>query len=120
VTVDARAHLREVIEVVGRARHELLAGLRDHLAAVVGFGLGDLRHVLRDQVTQLADQLRAFGRGHAGPLGEGFLGGRNGGVHFGFAARGDFGQHFLRGGVDGLEIVAARDLLAVDEVIDLH
>ena len=42
--------------VRGRARHELLAGLRDDLAAVVGLGLRDLGHVLRDQVTELADQ----------------------------------------------------------------
>ena len=120
VAVDARAHLGEVVEVVGRARHQLLAGLRDDLAAVVGLGLRDLGHVRRDQVAQLADQLGALRRGHAGPLREGFLGGGDRGVHFGFAARGDFGQHFLRGGIHGLEIVAAGDRLAVDEVIDSH
>jgi hypothetical protein len=36
VAVDARAHLGEVVEVVGRARHQLLAGLADGLAGVAG------------------------------------------------------------------------------------
>ncbi|MCY1382849.1 hypothetical protein D9M69_709110 [compost metagenome] len=75
--------------------------------------------MLGDEVAELADELRALGRGQAGPLGEGGLGGGHGGVHFGLAARGDFGQHFLRGGVDGFEVVGALDWLAVDEVMDL-
>ena len=41
VAVDAHAHLGEVVEVVGRARHELLLRLRDHLAGVARLGRGD-------------------------------------------------------------------------------
>ena len=120
VAVHPRAHLGEVVEVVGGARHELLAGLRDHLAGVVGLGARELGHVLRDQVAQLANQLRALGGGQACPLGEGFLGGRDGGIHFGLAAGGDFRQHLLRGRVDALEVVAAGDGLAADQVFDAH
>jgi hypothetical protein len=66
--------------------HQLLAGLRNDLAAVVGFGLRDLGHVRGDQVTQLAHELGALRCGHAGPFGEGFFGGGHGGVDFGLAA----------------------------------
>ena len=38
VPVNAGAHLGKVVEVVGRARHQLFAGLADGLAAVPGFG----------------------------------------------------------------------------------
>src|SRR6185369_2857624 len=37
-----------------------------------------------------------------------------------FAARRDLGQHLLRRGIHSLEILAAGDRLAVDEVIDSH
>jgi hypothetical protein len=54
----------------------------------------------------------------AGPLRESFLGRGDRGVHFGFAAGGDFGQHFLRGRVDRLEVVLAGNRLAGDEMVD--
>src|SRR5690606_25831552 len=78
------------------------------------------RHVGGDQVAQLAHQLGAFGRGQAGPFRERFLRRGNRRVHFGFAAGGDLGQHFLRGRVDGGEIVLAGNALAGDQVVDSH
>ncbi|MPM99776.1 hypothetical protein SDC9_146970 [bioreactor metagenome] len=39
VAVHAGAHFGEVVKIVGSARHELFAGLRDHLAAIVGLGV---------------------------------------------------------------------------------
>jgi hypothetical protein len=120
VAVHPRAHLGEIVEVVGRARHQLFAGLSDDLAAVVGLGLRDLGHVRGDQVAEFADQLGALGCGRGGPFRERFLGGRDGGIHFRLTAGGDFGQHFLRGGVDGFEGARALHALAVDEVVYLH
>ena len=75
--------------------------------------------MLRNQFAQGADLLGALGGGQAGPGGEGGLGGGHGGVHFGRAAGGHFGQHALRGGVHRLEVIGAGDGLAVDEVINL-
>ena len=82
VAVYAGAHLGEVIEVVCCAGDELLAGLCDDLAAVVGLGLRNFGHVRGNQITQLANEFGALWCGHAGPLREGFFGGRNGGVDF--------------------------------------
>ena len=56
----------------------------------------------------------------AGPFGEGRLGCRHGRVHLGLATGRNFGQHALRGGIDGLEVVAAGNGFAVDEVINFH
>ena len=44
VSVDAHAHLGEVVEVVGRARYQLLGGLGDRLAGVLRLGAGQLRY----------------------------------------------------------------------------
>ncbi len=120
VAVHARAHLGKVVEVVGRARHQLLSGLGDDLAAVVGLGLRDLGHMAGDQVAQLAHKLGAFGGGRVGPFREGVLRGGDGGLHLGLAACSNLGQHLLGGGVDGLEIVLAGDGLAVDQVVNAH
>ena len=70
VAVDARAHLGEVVEVVGRARHQLLAGLGDGLAGVQGLGARDLRNVRGDQVAELAHEPGALGRRAGRPISE--------------------------------------------------
>ena len=86
VAVDARAHLGEVVEVVGRPRHELLLRLGDDLTGVAGLGLGQRRHLGGNQIAKLADECGALWRGQAGPFGKGGLGGSNGGVDLRFAA----------------------------------
>ena len=119
VAVHAGAHLGEVVKVVRRAWHQLLAGLADGLATVFRLGLGDLGHMLGDQFAQLAHDLGALGGGRVGPLWKGGLGGGHGSMNLRCAARGDFGQYFLGGGVDGFKTAAAFNALAVDEVVDL-
>ena len=120
VAVDARAHLGEVVEVVGRARHQLLAGLRDHLAGVLGLGARQLGHVLGDQVADLAHQRGAFGGRPRGPGGKRGLRGGDRGVDLVGAAVGHLGQHLLRRRIDGLERGLAVDRSAVDQVLDAH
>ncbi len=73
MAVDACAHLREIAEVVGGARHELLARLRDCLAGVLRLGFRDFRHVFRNQLAELANDFCAFRSGLAGPSRNAFL-----------------------------------------------
>ena len=120
MAVDAHAHLGEIVEVVGGARHELLARLRDRLAGVLRLGLRDLRHVLRDQLAELANELCAFRSGLAGPCGKRFFGRAHGGVDFFRTAAGDFGEHVLRRRIDGLEVVFRGARFAVDQMFDSH
>jgi hypothetical protein len=120
VTVDAHAHLGEVVEVVGRTRHELLAGLRDDLPGVLRFGARQSGHVARDEVSQRAQDLRALGCRLASPGRERGLRGGDRRVHFGGTAACDLGQHLLRGRVERFEGGSALDRLAVDQVADVH
>ena len=119
VAVHAGAHFGEVMEVVCRTGDELLASLRDGLAAVVGLGLRDVGHVFGNQVAEFVHQLGAFGRGRVGPFWKRRFGCRDRGVDVVAVARSHVGQHFLGGGVEGLEGGAAADVLAIDEVLDV-
>ena len=47
--IDPGTHLRKIAKVIGCARNQLLTGLRDRLAAIVGFGQRNLRNISRDQ-----------------------------------------------------------------------
>src|ERR1019366_8174813 len=120
VAVDTHAHLGEVVEIVGGARHELLLRLADHLAGVTRLGLCDRCDVGGDQVAQLSHQAGAFGRGLAGPGRKRRLGGGDGRSNFPGAAAGDFGEHFLRRRIHRLEVVAALDRAAPDQMLDSH
>ena len=67
MAVHPHAHLGEIIEIVGRARDELLAGLRDDLPGILCLGPGELGHVGGNQVAELANELCALGRGQPRP-----------------------------------------------------
>ncbi|MCY1544535.1 hypothetical protein D9M68_804280 [compost metagenome] len=120
MAIHARAHLGEEIEVLGGARNQLLARLRNRQAGIARFQLGQHRHVLVDQLAQPAHQAGAFLRGRASPLGEGVGRGRDGRIDFGLAAGGHFFDSLARGRVEGSEAVRAVDLPAVDPVLDAH
>ncbi|MEY3761981.1 MAG: hypothetical protein RL281_586, partial [Pseudomonadota bacterium] len=45
VAIHTRAHFCEVRKIVSGSRHQLLASLRDGLAAIARFGFGNSRHV---------------------------------------------------------------------------
>ncbi len=64
---STRTHFGEVVKVIGRARDQLLSGLRDRLAAILRFGSRDGRDVLRDEVAELAQQRGPLGCGSSGP-----------------------------------------------------
>jgi hypothetical protein len=110
--------LGEVVEVVRGAGDQHALGLVGDLAAVGGFQVGDLGHVGGDQVAQLAHQAGALLDRGGGPARKGGLGGGHRGVDFSRAAAGHLGDHLAGGRVDGLEGLAAVDLLAVDDVLD--
>ncbi|MCY1359625.1 hypothetical protein D9M69_462070 [compost metagenome] len=118
VAVHAGADLGEELEVVRGAGDQHILRLVDRQAGVQGFQLGQVRHILVDQLTQLAHQPGAFLGGGVGPLGEGFLGGGHGGGDFLGATAGDFtdGVHGGRVVVD--ENLFALDFPAVDPVLD--
>ena len=86
VTVHAGAHLGKVMEVVGRTRHQLLAGLADGLAAVLGLGFRNFRHVFRDQLAQFAHDFGALCGRCGGPFRERFFGCGNGSIDLRHAA----------------------------------
>jgi hypothetical protein len=120
VAIDPRAHLGEVVEVVGRARHQLLAGLADGLAGVAGFDGRDLGDVPGDQFAELVHHPGALGRRRCGPLRERGLGCRHRSMDLGLATGCHLGQHLLVGGIHGLEVLAAFDELTVDQVGNAH
>ena len=104
VAVDARAHLGEVVEVVGRARHQLLAGLRDRPGRCPRLGARESRaRAWRSGRRACASASRARLAGRAAQAGERGLGRGDGGVDLVVAAGGHLGQHLLRGRVDRLE-----------------
>ncbi len=106
VAVDARAHLGEVAEVVGRARHQLLAGLGDHLAGVVGLGAARSRaRASRSARRACASAWRARARAVLAQFGKAALAAATAAFTSASPPRGDLGQHLLRGRVDGLEVV---------------
>ena len=87
VAVDAHAHLGEVRRSCRpRAAPVACRSARSPGRCRWSRSARDLGHVRRDQVAELANQLRALRRGHAGPLRERRLRGRDGGIHFRFAA----------------------------------
>ena len=120
VAIHARAHLGKVGEVVAGARHQLLARLCNHLAAVVGFGLGNLGHMTGDQLAELAHDLGAFGRRGIGPARKRRLGGGHGRVDLLGASTRHLADHVLGRRIDVVEIVVARNALAIDKVVDIH
>ena len=120
VAVDPHAHLGEVVEVVGGAGDQLLSGLGDHLAGVAGLGLREGRHVGGDQVAQAPHQAGPLDRGRARPLRERRLGRGDRRLHLRGAPARHLGEHLLGGRIDGLEVVAAGDRTAVDQVLDAH
>ena len=56
MSVGAHTHLGKVIKVVGRAGNELLASLGDWLAGILSLGTSKVRSMLRNQITELAEQ----------------------------------------------------------------
>ncbi|CAM5196282.1 hypothetical protein CDEN61S_00162 [Castellaniella denitrificans] len=110
--------LGEEMEIVGRARHQRLAGLADDLACVPGFQAGQLGHVARDQLAQAMQDGRALGGRPGRPDRKGLLGGLHGPGDLVGAAAGDLGQDLARRGIQGFEDVGAFDFAPGDQMLD--
>ena len=117
-TVLVLGQFGKIVEVVGGARNQRLAGLGDDLAAITGFHFGKFGHVLGDQLANPVHQAGAFLGGGCGPAGESGFGSGDRSLHFLNAAAGDFGQHLARCRIEGLERFPAFDLPAIDEMGD--
>ena len=87
VAIHARAHFCEVRKIVGGSRHQLLASLRNGLAAIARFGFGNGGHVFGNQLAQLAHDLGAIGGRRGSPFWKGGFGGGHRLVDFIQAAR---------------------------------
>ncbi|MNV34952.1 hypothetical protein D3C71_1263880 [compost metagenome] len=120
MAVHAGADFSKEIEVLGRARNQLLAGLRNGQASVPRFKFGQLGDVGVDQFAQPPHEAGALLGGRVGPFGKSLGGGGHGGVDLCLAARGDLVDGCTRGGVIGDEAVGAIDLFAVDPMLDAH
>ncbi len=118
--VHLHAHFREEVEVLGRARNQLLARLRDRQAGILRLQRGEHRHVLLDQFAELAHQLCALLGRRVRPFRERFLRGAHGRVDLGLAARRDVGDDFTRRRVQRREAFAALHFAAADPVLDGH
>ncbi|CAB4942372.1 unannotated protein [freshwater metagenome] len=126
--VGERRADRGAAELRGPAAHvpEVVGGEGDvggggdglRLAVVEGVELGELLHVLHDEVAEAVDDPAALGRRHRLPGAvERLAGGADGAVDVLLLAVGDGGQDLARAGVDGLErrAVGGVDVLAVDD-----
>jgi hypothetical protein len=120
MAIHPHAHLGEIVEIVGRPRDELFAGLGDDLPGIPCLGPRDLGDVGGDQIAELANELRAIGGGQPCPLWERLFGGCDRGVDLLLPAPGDLGQHGLGGRIHRLEIFLRRDRRTVDQVLYLH
>lgn len=118
VAVHARAHFGEEVEVVRGAGDQHVAGLVDRQAGVEGFQLGQLRHVLVDQLAEAAHQPGALLGRSVGPFREGLFRRGHGLGDFLGAAAGHFADGFTGGRVVVDEGVTALDFAAVDPVLD--
>ncbi|MNM58953.1 hypothetical protein D3C81_701960 [compost metagenome] len=118
MAVHACADFGEEVEVVRSAWDQHVLGLVNRQAGVEGLQFGQLRHVLVDQLTELAHQTGAFlGRG-IGPFRERFLRSRYGLGDLFSAAAGDFANRFAGSRVVVDEGVFAFDLAAIDPMFD--
>ncbi|MNR25641.1 hypothetical protein D3C85_1428050 [compost metagenome] len=120
MAIHAGTDFGEEIEILGGARDELLAGLRNRQARVLRLKVGQTRHVLVDQLAQAAHQAGAFPGRRVGPIGKGAGRCGHGGVDLGRAACRHFVDGVAGGRVVGDEAVPAVDLLAIDPVLDAH
>ena len=118
VAVHAGADFSEEIEVVRGTRDQHVLGLMDRQAGVQGFQLGQVGHVLFDQLTQFAHQACALFGWRIGPLGKRRLGRRYRLRNFFGAAAGHFADGLAGGRVVVDKGVFAFDLTAVDPVFD--
>ena len=75
VAINARAHFCKVRKIVSGTRYQLLACLRNGLAAIARFGFGNGGHVFGNQLAQLAHDLGAIGGRCSSPFWKGRFGG---------------------------------------------
>src|ERR1700723_264230 len=120
MAVHAHAHLRKVVEILGCPRHELLAGLSDHLTRILSFRAGESGYLSGNQVTELAHERGTLRCGQTGPLGKCRFGSRHRSVDLHFAAARDLSQRLLSRRIDGLKVFRTGDWLAVNEMMNLH
>ena len=74
MAIHTRAHFCKVRKIIGCARHQLLACLRNGLTAIACFGLGNGRDIFGNEFPQLAHDLGAICGGCGGPFGKGSFG----------------------------------------------
>ena len=99
---------------------ELLAGLRNDLPGILSLGTCKVRHVRRDQVAQLADELCAIGGGQPRPRRKRPLRGRHRRVDLRFPTASDLRQHRLSGGIYRLKKFLRRYRRTTDQMLYPH
>ncbi|KAG1259775.1 hypothetical protein G6F65_015218 [Rhizopus arrhizus] len=103
-----------------QAAEHIAFGVGQGLALFGGEDVGQLAHVLADQLLVLQEDARAGADRGLAPGLEGFLGGGDGGVHFAGGGERHLGQHVLGGRIDHVLPVGGGRFneLAIDQHAD--